>query len=298
MIYSKNHIYSFVLLTFINIATIYCVQSFRSRRTSLTNPVKGSKISAKSDSREFAMQNAKISLVIPAYNEAAIIENTIKTALSFLEGRFTEFELIISDDGSTDNTRAVAESIHNEHLRCIGHMPNRGKGSAVREGILAARGDIIVYTDADLAYGIEAVGGLADKLAAEVADMAIGSRKLHPQGYEDYPVIRLAASRLFTFLTGLLAGFHYDTQCGLKAFSAKAAKGIFTLCETDGFAFDFEVMLLAKGLGLSVAQLPVKIINHRASKVSVFSDSIKMFCDIVRIRSAVKRRLRRESGSD
>lgn len=244
------------------------------------------------------MQNVKISLVIPAYNEAAIIEKTIKTALSFLESRFAEFELIISDDGSTDKTRALAESIPNEHLRCIGHMPNRGKGSAVREGILAADGDIVVYTDADLAYGIEAVGELTDKLAAEGADIAIGSRKLHPQGFEDYPFIRLAASRLFSFLTGLLAGFHYDTQCGLKAFTANTAKEIFELCETDGFAFDFEVMLLVKRLRLSVAQLPVKIINHRDSKVAVLRDSIRMFGDIIRIRSALKRRLRRESGSD
>ena len=237
------------------------------------------------------MQNTKISLIIPTYNESMIIENTIKTALSFLESRYSDFELIISDDGSTDNTEKLARGFANPRLRVIGHKPNKGKGCAVREGLLAAVGDIVVYTDADLAYGIEAVGELVKKLEDEDATIAIGSRKLHPEGFEDYPFIRLVASRWFSFFTGLLAGFHYDTQCGLKAFSAEAAKQIFSKCRTDGFAFDFEVMMLAKGLKFSVAQLPVKIINHRASKVQVLRDSIKMFGDIIGIRFAVKERL-------
>ena len=244
------------------------------------------------------MQKAKISLIIPAYNEKAIIINTIESALDFLERNYSDYELIISDDGSTDETEKIAKSIPNTHLRVIGHKPNKGKGSAVREGILAACGDIVVYTDADLAYGIESVGELITKLHSEDAQIAIGSRKLHPEGYRDYPMIRLLASRLFSFLTGLFAGFHYDTQCGLKAFSAKAAKQIFSRSISDGFAFDFEVMMLAKGLGLSVAQLPVKIINHRDSKVQVLRDSIRMFGDIIKIRFAVSRRLEREAGSD
>lgn len=244
------------------------------------------------------MQEKKISLVIPAYNEAIIIKKTIETALDFLGRYCSDYELIISDDGSTDDTKKIVESMVSEHVRCISHFPNRGKGSAVREGILASCGEIIVYTDADLAYGIQAVGVLTNKLISEDADITIGSRKLHPEGYEDYPLIRLLASRFFSFLTGLLAGFSYDTQCGLKAFSAKAASEIFSRCETDGFAFDFEVMMLAKGKGLSVAQLPVKIINHRDSKVAVLRDSIKMFIDIIRIRSAVKRRLKGETVSD
>ncbi len=244
------------------------------------------------------MQAKKISLVIPAYNEAIIIRKTIETALSFLERCGSDYELIISDDGSTDDTKKIVESMPREHLRCIGHFPNKGKGSAVREGILASSGEIVAYTDADLAYGIDSVGELLDKLESEGTDLAIGSRKLHPEGYEDYPFIRLLASRLFSILTGLLAGFRFDTQCGLKAFTANAAKQIFSLCETDGFAFDFEVMMLAKGQKLTVAQLPVKIINHRDSKVAVLSDSIKMFIDIIKIRSAVKTRLKGETVSD
>ncbi|NCB74728.1 MAG: glycosyltransferase [Clostridia bacterium] len=248
--------------------------------------------------REKQMQNTKISLVIPAYNEAAIIKNTVEAALEFLEKSFFDYELIISDDGSTDATEALVRSIDNPKLRLVGHKPNMGKGAAVREGILAANGELVVYTDADLAYGIEAVGELINKLRSKNADIAVGSRKLHPQGYEDYPLIRLVASRLFSFLTGLAAGFRYDTQCGLKAFSSSAAREIFSRSECNGFAFDFEVMMLAKELSYSVEQLPVKIVNHRDSKVQVLRDSIRMFGDIFKVRIAVKKRLEREIDSD
>ena len=151
------------------------------------------------------MQKAKISLVIPAYNEAAIIKNTINEALELLAGTGCDYELIISDDGSTDETRLIAQSVNDEHLRVIGHFPNKGKGCAVREGMLAAEGDVVISTDADLAYGIDAVGELASRLQNAGTDIAVGSRKLHPEGYEDYPFIRLLASRLFSLMTGLLA---------------------------------------------------------------------------------------------
>lgn len=240
------------------------------------------------------MKEVKISLVIPAYNEGAIIKNTVEAALAFLEARFPNFELIVSDDGSTDNTRLVVAGITHPRLRCVSHKPRRGKGSAVRDGILAATGDFVVYTDADLAYGLEAVGEILDLLRETGTDLAIGSRRLHPEGYADYPLIRLLASRVFSLVTGLLAGFRYDTQCGIKAFTADSALEIFTRCESDGFAFDFEAMLLAKGLKLRVSQLPVTIINHRESKVNVWKDSVKMFGDIIRIRREVRQRLKQE----
>lgn len=240
------------------------------------------------------MQNSKITLVIPAYNEEAIIADTIAASLSFLESSFSEYELIIADDGSTDNTKAIVESIVNPKLHLVSYMPNRGKGCAVRQGILAARGDYVVYTDADLAYGVEAVGLLLERLQAEKTDIAVGSRKLHSDGYADYPPLRLLASRCFSFLTGAFAGFKFDTQCGLKAYSAAAAREVFSRCETDGFAFDFEAIMLAEALGFSITQLPVKIINHRESKVRVLRDSMKMFGDIIKIRRSVDRRMKEE----
>lgn len=237
------------------------------------------------------MRNEKISLVIPVFNEAKIIDSTLETAVSFLSDSFSDFELIISDDGSTDGTKMIVESFPDAHIRCVSHFPNKGKGCAVREGVLAADGNIIVYTDADLAYGIEAVEELVQKLKGDGTDIAIGSRKLHTDGYRDYPKVRLMASRMFSLLTGLLAGFHYDTQCGLKAFTHKAAAEIFRRCTADGFAFDFEAMMYADGLSFSVTQLPVMVVNHRDSKVRVACDSIKMFGDILKIRRNVRRNL-------
>ena len=211
------------------------------------------------------MTEPEISLVIPAYNEEKIIGETIKSALTFLENKFSSYELIISDDGSTDGTRKIVESYGDKHIRLAGHFPNKGKGAAIRDGVLAASGKIIAYTDADLAYGLEAIGELTECLKNTGADAVIGSRKLHPQGYEDYPAIRLLASRCFGFITGTIAGFRYDTQCGIKVFKEEAAKKIFALCDTDGFAFDFEVMMIAEKLRLKIEQFPVMIINHRES---------------------------------
>lgn len=235
------------------------------------------------------MQDKKISVVIPAYNEAAIITDTLETTLAFLRAHFADYELVLSDDGSTDDTRALGQAVADEHLLCVGHFPNRGKGSAVREGALAASGDIVVCTDADLAYGLEDIPALA-ALLENGADVAIGSRKLHPEGYAGYPPLRLAASKCFHFLTGKMAGFSYDTQCGLKAYTKQAARQIFSQCETDGFAFDFEVLMLAERFGLHIAEYPVKIVNHRESKVNVLRDSIRMSRDIRRIRRSVGER--------
>jgi len=238
------------------------------------------------------MQNVKISLVIPAYNEAKIIKETVENTLSYLEGEFSDYELIISDDGSRDKTRKICEEIDNPNLFVVGHSRNRGKGSAVREGVSIASGDVLAYTDADLAYGLEAIGQITEKLVSENSDMAIGSRRLHPDGYANYPAIRLLASRCFGFITGLLAGFQYDTQCGLKVLRCEAAKSAFEYCECDGFAFDFELMMVCKVLKYSVVQFPVKVVNHRESKISVISDSLKMFVDVVKIRAGVWKRMR------
>jgi len=243
------------------------------------------------------MRNIFISLVIPAYNEAAIIENTVEQALEYLSCEFSEYELIIADDGSTDSTVEKVRAVKDGHLRLVGHFPNRGKGSAVREGVLAARGGLTAYTDADLAYGLEVVGHMADKLLETGADAVIGSRRLHPEGYAEYPPVRLLASRCFGFVTGTIAGFHYDTQCGIKLFSSDAAREIFSRCENDGFAFDFEVMMLCESLGRAVEQFPVSIINFRDSKVNVVRDSLRMLRDVFSIRTRVNSLMRKERNN-
>ena len=230
----------------------------------------------------------KLSLVIPAYNESSIIEATLRTVTARLAEMDPDYELLIVDDGSTDNMADLVRPFEDGHVRLTGYHPNGGKGKAVRTGVLEARGDYVFCTDADLAYGLENIPAMLDKLAAG-ADLCIGSRRLDKLGYQGYPPIRLLTSKVFGFLVRLFSGLPYDTQCGIKGYRRAAARAIFSQCSTDGFAFDFEVPLRARKLGLTVEQEAVHVVNHRESKINILRDSARMFRDIFRIRRLVAR---------
>ncbi|MBO4831805.1 MAG: glycosyltransferase [Oscillospiraceae bacterium] len=232
----------------------------------------------------------KVSLVIPAYNEADVIAAAVKEAEAFLESAFTDPELIIVNDGSTDGTETVAQkAAGRDFTRVIGYEDNRGKGAAVRTGMLDAAGDYVFFTDADRAYGFEPLRRAMDVFSETGADAVIGKRAGTENAYGGYPLLRRTASKVFSTITRLAAGMSYDTQCGFKGFTADAAKRIFTQCTTDGFAFDFEVMMIFDRLGLHAEELPVAIVNHRASKVRVLRDSFRMLRDISRIKRTAGR---------
>ena len=229
----------------------------------------------------------KISLVIPVYNESRIISDTIEAARSYLAGTCEDYELVIVDDGSTDGTGDIAAN--HENVRLVGYNQNKGKGYAVKTGMLAAQGDFVFYTDADLAYGLEVIGAALDLFDETGADIVIGSRKLEADGYSDYTLLRRIASKCFSFAAKLCSKMDYDTQCGFKGFRKAASDAVFTRCSTDGWAFDFEVMMYADKLGHTVRQMPVRIINHRESKVRMVRDSIKMLRDILAIRRTLSK---------
>jgi len=231
----------------------------------------------------------KVSLVIPAYNESKIITSALRAVSDKLSALTEDYEILIVDDGSTDGMGELVRACGDPHVRLEGYSPNRGKGCAVRTGMLAADGDIILCTDADLAYGVEVFGTILDRFAAGEADLVVGSRRLDPEGYKDYPPLRLLTSKCFGLLARLASGLKYDTQCGIKGYRRSAARAIFSRCATDGFAFDFEVLMLADKLGLKVEQIGVSIVNHRESKVNIIRDSARMFRDIFRIRRRVRR---------
>lgn len=233
------------------------------------------------------LNNPVLSVVIPVYNEASIVANTVRALTDYLDGLFPDggYEVIFSDDGSTDKTvQIIAEAAH-PRVRIVGHKPNKGKGAAVRDGMLAARGEYALFTDCDLAYGTEVIGRFCNTLKESGADAAIGSRRLQDDGYAGYTVLRKLASIIYFKAVALLAGFKYsDSQCGIKCFKTTLAKKIFPQCKIDGFAFDLEVMLLVARSGARVLELPVTIVNHRASKVHVFRDSFRMLRDVLKIR--------------
>ena len=229
-----------------------------------------------------------ISLVIPAYNESGIIMDTIQTVSARLAELTAEYEVLIVDDGSTDGMTELVRGCGDPRVRLEGYASNRGKGCAVRTGMLAAQGDLILCTDADLAYGVDVFAGLLERLRTGEADLVIGSRRMGGEGYKNYPPLRILMSKCFGLLSHMISGLPYDTQCGIKAYRRQAAQAIFSRCTTDGFSFDFEVLMRADKLGLKVEQFPVSVINFRESKVNVVRDSARMFRDVFRIRKKVR----------
>ncbi len=232
----------------------------------------------------------KISLCIPMYNEEKIIGDTVARVSEYMTDNFEDWEVIFSDDGSTDGCRAIVEACDDERVRVIGYGQNKGKGAAVRHGVLNSTGDIIIFTDSDLAYGLDVIKTAADLFAANAdADVIVGSRNLDKSGYEGYTFTRKIASKAYIKCLALVAGFKMtDSQCGFKCFRREIAREIFKSCEVDGFAFDFEVLIKAKKLGAKVLEMPVKIVNHRESKVHVLRDSVKMLRDVREIKKRNK----------
>ena len=230
----------------------------------------------------------EVSLVIPAYNESAIVLDTIRAASAKLAELTEDYEVLIVDDGSTDGMAALVRGCGDPRVRLEGYAPNHGKGRAVRTGMLAARGDVVLCTDADLAYGVDVFAVILDRFRAGDAGLVIGSRRLGGEGYKNYPPLRILMSKCFGLLSHMISGLPYDTQCGIKGYRREAAERIFSRCTTDGFSFDFEVLMRADRLGLKVEQIPVSVVNFRESKVNVIKDSARMFRDVFRIRKQVR----------
>ena len=234
----------------------------------------------------------KLSVIIPMYNESSIIGSSVKQFNDYLSSNFDDYELIFANDGSKDNCGDVVASYSEKdpRVRLVGYEHNRGKGCAVRTGVLASSGDIVVFTDCDVAFGVDVIGRAVEHLNADPdEDMLVGSRNLSKDGYEGYTLIRKLASKTYIKILGIIGGFRLsDSQCGIKGFRGEAARNIFAECETDGFAFDFEVIKIAQAFGYKIGEMPVKIINHRESKVHVMSDAVKMIRDVIKIKKRVK----------
>ncbi len=231
----------------------------------------------------------KFSVCIPMYNENRVIAQTARTLSAYMEENFEDYEILFCNDGSTDGCDETVRALGLPHVRVISHSPNRGKGYAVRTAMLAAEGDVRMFTDADLAYGTAVIRQVADAFEGSPdAAVVIGSRNLRKDGYEGYGFLRKVASRAYIRVLGMVGGFRLsDSQCGCKAFSAEAAEKIFPRCEVDGFAFDFEAILWAIKLDLKICELPVRVIHHGASKVRVVRDTFRMLRDLRRMRRRI-----------
>jgi dolichyl-phosphate beta-glucosyltransferase len=225
----------------------------------------------------------RLSVVIPAYNEALRLPATLARVRAHLAGRGVPHEIVVVDDGSSDATAEVARA-GGETVRVLRHEPNRGKGYAVRRGMLAAGGERRLMTDADLSTPIEELA----KLEAAIDrgfDVAIGSRAVAGATIEVHqPAYREAMGRLFNVLVqALLLPGLADTQCGFKLFTAGAAEAAFGACRLDGFSFDVEALYVARRRGLRIAEVPVVWRNDAATRVGLGAGGVA-FADLVRIR--------------
>ncbi len=228
-----------------------------------------------------------LSLVIPVYNEEKLIKKLIEDCCEFFDRAGVNYELLLVDDGSTDaSAERIREKI-SEKVRLVRLDSNRGKGFAVRRGVLEARGEKIFYTDSDLAYGLDVILEMAGKLELG-ADLILGSRALAEGGYGEYPLIRTIASHIYSGIITAFSGAAYDTQCGVKGFRKDCARRIFEEVRTDGYAFDLEVILLAEKEGMKIEEHPVIIVNQGESQVALLQSSVTMLRDIIRIRKRMR----------
>jgi len=242
-----------------------------------------------------------LSIVIPAYNEEKRILDSLVRIADYLSEQSYTYEALVSDDGSTDHTLDVAETFASSHpwLRTLRHAHNRGKGYAVRRGILEAAGEHILICDADLATPIEELDAFWSHLA-EGADIVIASRPLRESHLvRRQPIYREMAGRMFNLLVQAVAvpGIH-DTQCGFKLFRREAALSIFPLCSRNGFDFDIEALYLARRLGYRIVEAPVRWYHRPGSKVNLMRDGAGMLVGLLKIRmqhTKLKRTARHES---
>jgi dolichyl-phosphate beta-glucosyltransferase len=232
----------------------------------------------------------RISLVVPMYNESAIIADTARALYKYMSENYgTDFEIIFANDGSRDNCAQIVEELSLPCVRVVGYDKNQGKGCAVRHGVLASSGEIVLFTDADLAYGLDVIKEGVDVLEDGKHDLLVASRAKHPEGYEGYTPIRKLASKTYLKVLNLFGGIKVsDAQCGFKGFNGDVGRRIFSYCETNNFAFDLELILIAQKMGLKIYELPAKIINHRESKVNLVKDATRMVKEIFKIKKRIK----------
>lgn len=231
-----------------------------------------------------------LSIVIPVFNEAGSIGETLRRIEQFLKLKSWNWEIIVSDDGSTDETADVVRKIittrGDSRVKCVACKTNKGKGAAVRAGVLAAKGAYILMTDADLSAPVKEV----DRLLAAFEDgfdIALGSRAVRDPACDvQQSFKRRLAGRVFNFLVKaiVLKGIG-DTQCGFKCFKGAIAHDLFARQKIDGFSFDVEILCLAQKKGFRIKEVAVMWKEGRTSRIRLVRDSVKMVKELFLLRS-------------
>ena len=233
------------------------------------------------------MENSTYSIVIPAYNESQRITRTLDTMLAYIAEQKWVAEIVVINDGSRDNTAEIVRSYMRNHpiVRLVENPGNRGKGYSVRHGMMEARGDVLLLSDADMSSPITEAPKLFTAIE-QGADVAMGSRWLQKETQtRRQPFYRQVSGRIFNLMLRVVLGLRYkDTQCGFKAFTRHAAESIFPPQKIDRWGFDPEVLFLAQKFHFRIAEVPVAWANDERSKINPLTDGFRMMWEMLRVR--------------
>lgn len=236
----------------------------------------------------------ELSIVVPAFNESARIVPSLEKILTYIREKGLDAELIVVDDGSSDDTAEIAGKVAERYdeikTNVIRHKQNRGKGNAVKTGLLAAEADIALFSDADLSTPIEEAEKLIAPISNGEMDLTFGSRALDRSLIGTHqPWRREQGGKVMNFVIRKMSGLGFaDTQCGFKAFNMKKFRPLLDVMTVDRFGFDVEFLFVAKYHGLRLAEIPVRWNEVEGSKVSVFRDTRRMFSELALIRRNAK----------
>jgi dolichyl-phosphate beta-glucosyltransferase len=239
--------------------------------------------------------SASLSVVIPAYNEATRLGKTLPDVVDYLSQNTPDSEVIVVDDGSADQTADLARQVFQDskgvRTSVISYKSNLGKGRAVRLGLLAARNDVALFSDADLSTPITEAPKLVDPIVNGQCDVTFGSRALDRQLIGVHQTWRREqGGRVFNLVVRLATGMPFwDTQCGFKAFRMSVCRPLIEAATVDRFGFDVELLYLAFRAGLTLKEIPVRWDHNEGSKVALFSDSFKMVNEVNLIRQQARR---------
>ena len=239
--------------------------------------------------------SASLSVIIPAYNEAARLGKTLRAVVDYLRQNFPEGELIVVDDGSSDETAELARTVFQDsgdlRTSVITYKSNLGKGRAVRLGLLAARGDVTLFSDADLSTPITEAPKLVDPIVKGQSDITFGSRALNRELIGVHQSWRREqGGRIFNLVVRVATGLPFwDTQCGFKAFRMSVCRPLIEAATVDRFGFDVELLYLGFRAGLKLDEIPVRWDHNEGSKVTMLSDSFKMVNEVNLIRQQARR---------
>jgi dolichyl-phosphate beta-glucosyltransferase len=232
-----------------------------------------------------------ISIIIAAYNEEKRITPSLFKIKDYMDSQGFDYEIIVVDDGSNDRTSGVVRDVITEipHLRVIRYEVNRGKGYALKTGVLASKGDLVLLSDADLSTPIEEISKLLPLIKGNSCEVAIGSRALVLSDIiKKQPWWRQNMGKVFNKIVKFIVLDDFeDTQCGFKIFSGDIGRALFSESVVERFAYDVEILARAKKKGYRIQEVPIRWINSPESKVNPLKDSFQMIFDLLKIRAKV-----------